>query len=129
MLRQKSHPHFGGTVRVDDFETEVKAMKMVCQQRSHLNVIRLFDDGTIVPNSLYYIDMELCDINLEQYINGIGTIVGFHRLRDWAKSEPDLFLITAIMQQLLSGLAFIHMQGQVHRDLKPRNGKLGSLSC
>jgi serine/threonine protein kinase len=108
---------------------EVDAMKELCQNESHLNVIRLLDHGVLVDESVYFIDMELCDISLEQYINGAGAIMGFHRLQNWKKLEPDIFLITAIMQQLLSGLAFIHKSGKVHRDLNPKNGKPYPLLC
>jgi len=34
--------------------------------------------------------------------------------------------IARIMKDISSGLAFIHLQGEIHRDLKPRNGMPGS---
>lgn len=104
-------------------------MKALCHKESHLNIIHLLDHGVLVDKSVYFIDMELCDISLEQYMNGTSAIMGFHRLQDWKKLEPNIFLITAIMQQLLSGLAFIHKSGKVHRDLNPKNGRLHPLLC
>jgi len=89
-------------------------------------MIQYVADGMILANSIYFIDMELCDINLSQYINGSHGVTGIHGLPPWKKEEPDIFLITAIMQQLISALAFIHKEDKVHRDLDPRNGKAPS---
>lgn len=67
--------------------------------------------------------MELCDINLEEYLQ--GKQIGIRGLIDWdtaRKERQHQFLIIAIMQQLLSGLAFIHGHDEVHRDMAPQNG-------
>lgn len=67
--------------------------------------------------------MELCEINLEEYIQ--GRVTGIRGLVDWQtvfKEGQAEFLILAIFQQLLSGLAFIHGYNEVHRDMAPQNG-------
>lgn len=92
-------------------------------RESHTNIIRYIADGSIVENASYFIDMELCHINLNEYMKGSRDVKGIYGLPRWNSEKPDVFLITAIMQQLLSGLAFIHKYGKVHRDLDPRNGK------
>ena len=114
---------------MEDYKNEVAAMKTLCN-KSHTNMIQYIADGSIVSNpaeSFHFIDMELCDINLNQYINGTLNVAGIHGLPVWNKENPDIFLITAIIQQLLSGLAFMHKEDKVHRDLDPRNGKVSSI--
>lgn len=37
---------------------------------------------------------------------------------DW----PSIMKIWRIMEDITSGIAFIHFHKEVHRDLKPRNG-------
>jgi serine/threonine protein kinase len=106
---------------MEDYRNEVEVMKTLCN-KSHTNMIQYIGDGMIV-SGFYFIDMELCDINLSQYINGTHNVAGVHGLPVWNKESPDVFLIIAIMQQLLSGLAFMHKKDKVHRDLDPRNGK------
>ena len=108
---------------IEDYRNEVDAMKTLCN-KSHTNMIQYIRHGTIVSDSIYFIDMELCDIDLSQYIKGTHSVTGVHGLPVWNKENPDIFLITAIMQQLLSGLAFMHKEDKVHRDLDPRNGKV-----
>jgi serine/threonine protein kinase len=74
-------------------------------------------------SAIYFIDMELCNINLEEYIQ--GTKAGVRGLIDWQTACIEgqrQFLIFAIMQQLLSGLAFIHDHDEVHRDMALQNG-------
>ena len=97
-------------------------MKTLCN-KSHINIIQYIADGAIVSDSSYFIDMELCDINLREYIEGTHDVTGVHGLPPWNKENPDIFLVTAIMQQLLSGLKFMHERDKVHRDLDPKNGK------
>jgi serine/threonine protein kinase len=104
-----------------DYKKEVENMKILCN-KSHKNIIQYIGDGIIAPTSFYYIDMELCDIDLSKYMNGGNNVIGVHGLPSWNKDDPDVFMIVAIMQQLLSGLAFMHKENKVHRDLDPTNG-------
>jgi serine/threonine protein kinase len=101
---------------------EARAITKLCRN-SHVNIIHVFEHGYLNSAS-YFIDMELCELNLEEYIRGRKT--GVYGLLDWAKAIKRghaIFLIVAIMQQLLSGLIFIHNHREVHRDLDPKNGK------
>ena len=98
-------------------------MNLLCRS-SHINIIDIYQHGVLQPpHTFYYIDMDLCDINLEQYIYSLKR--GIHGLMDWSlavEAGEGLFLICAIMQQLLSGLKFIHGHNEAHRDLNPQNG-------
>jgi serine/threonine protein kinase len=94
-------------------------MERLCKSE-HRNIIRIFEHGRVGDGAFYFIDMELCDINLEEYLEGTKT--GIRGLLDWKTAEAEgqcLFLLVAIMQQLLNGLAFIHGKDEVHRDLAP----------
>lgn len=114
---------FAGNISEEDINNEARAIEKLCKS-SHDNVINVIMHGRFNPTSAtYFIDMELCNINLEEYIQ--GTKVGIRGLIDWEtahKEEQRQFLIIAIMQQLLSGLAFIHRHDEVHRDMAPQNG-------
>jgi serine/threonine protein kinase len=70
-----------------------------------------------------FIDMELCGINLHEYIK---------EARSETKTKYPCFIqnvshamsaaqIWNIMRQIASGVAFIHSLDEVHRDLKPKN--------
>ena len=61
---------------------------------------------------LLLIQMELCDG---------PTLRTFLRRRDAAGDPVDWSVSIDLMQQLTSGLAHVHEQGLVHRDLKPTN--------
>lgn len=76
---------------------------------------------------MYYLDMELCDLNLDTYIRRDWTKPGLRRKVpnfvdvDNLPLEFQLAQIGDIMKDITSGVAFIHSQKEVHRDLKPKN--------
>jgi serine/threonine protein kinase len=97
----------------------------LCKPGSHKNVVEVFRVGDIVAQSrYYYLDMKVFDLSLDQYLR-----------RDWTNelSEKAPYLAgvdkspeslkTAqtqmIMQDIVNGVAFIHSQKEIHRDLKP----------
>jgi serine/threonine protein kinase len=105
---------FGNPEGRDDtqrsFENEVRVISKLCKSNSHANIVSVFRLGDVKDSALFYIDMELCDGNLEQFMRDRrGTI--------------ELNDVWNIMVQVTSGLAYIHSQGEVHRDMKPRNSK------
>jgi len=76
---------------------------------------------------LWFIDMERCDLNLEVYIlrdwtPKLHTIVPFFTAIDLCPTPEKINQVGEIMRDVVKGVAFIHSQQMIHRDLKPRNG-------
>ena len=71
--------------------------------------------------------MELCDGNLEEYILGKSPekfqFSSNPRLLGTSMFDNTILNVWDVMEQISSGLEFIHSKGEVHRDMKPRNGK------
>ena len=91
---------------------ESRAIAKLCAPGSHRNIVSVLRQGAVKDSGMYYIDMEFCDANLEQYIADFRS--------DGARGNMADTL--AIMTDIGNGTAYIHEQGEVHRDLKPRNG-------
>ena len=66
--------------------------------------------------------MQLCDINLDDYIYKPWPSELTAKSKFFVPEKPSIPVEWAILADLASGLAFIHSLGEVHRDLKPRNG-------
>jgi serine/threonine protein kinase len=113
-----------GDLTEDDVNNEMRAVDKLCRTNdTHPNIVTVFDYGRI-SQFIYFIDMELCDLNLERWI-----------YRSWdenaAKKMP--FLTTElpsrarvgqvwdIMEDITCAVAFIHSKLEIHRDLKPAN--------
>ena len=62
---------------------------------------------------LVFYDMELCNFNLQQYIYEPDTLNGMLML--------DMQMMLKIMKDVSRGLAFIHKNKKIHRDIKPQN--------
>jgi len=56
-------------------------MNFVRCKSNHPNIVQVFDYGQLIADGIFYFfDMELCEISLENYIQG-GTINGLIDLR------------------------------------------------
>jgi serine/threonine protein kinase len=109
-----------------ELRNEVRAVEKLCQPGVCCNVVSIYNHGRLQADSLhYFLDLELCDFNLEQYISGKWTPAlqpRVHNLTDCVKPDVKMAQIWKIMEDILGGLVFIHFKSEVHRDLKPRNG-------
>lgn len=90
--------------------------------KQHVNIVRVFTHGRIANFPYYYIDMELCDWDLSDYIASCQSKYEKYALSSKVLSSKDKMNQTFdILRDITSGVAFIHQQGKVHRDIKPQN--------
>lgn len=110
------------------------AVKIICWEENalrevqalsdffHPNIVRYYsvwDETTEYPCRVYnpegkflYIQMELCDSTLRQWINRYNDT-----LDDSKRREEGL----NVAKQILNGVEYIHSKKCLHRDLKPAN--------
>jgi serine/threonine protein kinase len=81
--------------------------------------------------SYHYLDMELCDINLESWIERKWTEETKKKLPYLTADSPSRMRMSQIwdvMEDVTSAVGFIHSQHEIHRDIKPRNSNGSQLS-
>ena len=61
-----------GFLTEKDVSTELQMIKFLLE-KSNPHIIRILDYGKLEVSRYYYIDMDLCAINLEQYMLGEVT--------------------------------------------------------
>src|SRR5271170_4748635 len=114
-------------------ESETRILLELHRAGDHGNIINILGHGwRPKPHSYFYIDMNLCDSNLHDYIYGTRLVeitqASLENNQSPVYTPRECPLLTklrntwAIMAHISDGLTFIHINGQVHRDLKPRNG-------
>lgn len=106
-------------------------MITICANGGHRNIVTILDHGVLPSSDYYFIDMEFCELNLGDYIDGKyptfdeGDTQPSRNL-EFVPKDSSLNLrmqnIWTIMSEITDGLMFIHDHQFVHRDLKPRNG-------
>jgi len=106
-------------VEMKAVNNEMRAIRKLCNGQ-HKNIVEVFKLGEFADSSYFFIDMELCDINLENYNKSVWTM---SLLADDESQRFREMVMWDIMTQISNGVSFIHGQGEVHRDLKPLNGK------
>lgn len=104
----------------EDIEDEASAIDRLRAPIPNKNVVHVFRHGWLKSHirpdgfqRVYYVDMELGRQSLEDYIH--------QRYHSVPPVHPQLHEIYGIIQQIASGITFIHQRGMVHRDLKPAN--------
>lgn len=69
--------------------------------------------------------MELCQLNLDAYIRSERDPSLLQQMQYLTiTKETKLVKAMSIMMQIADGVAYIHRKQEVHRDLKPPNGKV-----
>jgi serine/threonine protein kinase len=125
----------GHLLTVDDINREITALDSLYRTGGHDHIIELLDHGWLgIERFHYFIDMELADLSLAEYIAYIfddkplpASITfgdGFDPVFSSKHcNEPQrVHTIMTIGSQIAKGLEFIHQGELVHRDLKPANG-------
>lgn len=122
---------FASTTK-EDIRNEVRAITKICKTGTHQNIVSIIRHGSLSTSDYYFIDMELCDINLADYIVGKQSAIADGSIAPSVTNvalgiENRLSIInfqesSRIMIDITSGLEFLHQNNIVHRDLKPSNG-------
>jgi serine/threonine protein kinase len=108
---------------MENVENEVRAVEKLCKPGTHKNIVAVLRHGNL-HSSYYFLDMELCDLNLESWIERKWDQRIEPELRYFMANAPSrmrLGQIWDIMEDITIGAAYIHSKQEVHRDLKPRN--------
>ena len=105
MLRRSALPE-----KDSDISNELQTIDKLCKQNSHENIVTVYRYGQL--GEWCYIDMELCEFNLHQYIAATA---------ECSLPTLDTKILLKIMQDVSRGLAFIHENNIIHRDIKPEN--------
>ena len=91
-----------------------------------------------VDHSYYYLDMEYCSETLEERIHrnkNYERLTGIHSAMESPSTASAIpgptpaftsEQVLDILENICSGLQYLHQEELVHRDLKPRNGALPS---
>jgi serine/threonine protein kinase len=104
---------------VEDARKEMDIMSRLGTE--NINVIKLLQrEIGQLPTGESFLDMELCDLDLRQYLDNHKECQQWW-LHSLESGQRTMFIV-GIMQQLLNGLYYIQSFGLAHRDLKPDNG-------
>jgi serine/threonine protein kinase len=123
----------GNNITDDDIDKEVDVIAQICTTR-HGNIVQIPRHDWFSSGSIYFIDMELCALNLHDYIyrtqeytRRASVLSNNHTfVIEDASTHLKLINIWTIMDHVAQGLQFIHEKNYIHRDLKPLNSKLNS---
>jgi serine/threonine protein kinase len=117
---------------------EASAIIKLSAQGGHKHIINFLRLGELRHSAYYFIDMELCDLNLETFVhspspsptNPSESIPYFIRDRPPPIKAQQIW---NVMRQITCGTEYIHSLNLVHRDLKPANNmshfKIGLFMC
>ena len=105
---------------------EIRVINKLSENGGNPNIVTVLEHRWMGPGDIYVLDMELCELNLGQFIGGgYITAVGQHYFDPVPTGVvPECLTMWTIMRHITLGLEHIHGLRQVHRDLKPQNGTL-----
>lgn len=112
-----------GRIPKDEIEQEIKALKKLCRT-GHRNLVSVLSLGELPNSYLFFIDMELCQLSLQDYLYDPSTSKTDQPVPRFITDAPPPFRAQQIWQiiyDIANGVHFIHTSKMVHRDIKPSN--------
>jgi serine/threonine protein kinase len=110
----------GGGNTLEEILNEERAVVKLSQSGVK-NIVAVLQFGFLENSPNYYfLDMELCDINLGSYI--LGELPTEIHASFNVDASNRMVQVWKIMLDICNGVKFIHDHQEVHRDLKPNNG-------
>jgi serine/threonine protein kinase len=117
-----------------DIANEITVIEFIKSVNGHKNILEMFFHGWFKGAfRVYYIDMELAQTTLMEYIaafrtrtspfNFLNSALEPEFLSSNCTVEDRILNVWAIRKHLADGLVFLHGHGYAHRDIKPSNGK------
>jgi serine/threonine protein kinase len=108
-----------------EIERELRTLELLCIGENHPNIVAIIGTGRLPHTPLSYIDTELCDLTLRDYIQDqvMATMVD-SVFYSYGKIWPRLHVALSIFNDVTEGVSFIHTMDLVHRDIKPENRKV-----
>lgn len=103
-------------------EKEVHAIEKLCGPGTHVNIVEVLNHGLLSNYPYYFIDMELCDLTLQDFIYRQSPPNPSETMPYFAEGQSSVGQIWSIMSQIANGVEYIHQRQQIHRDIKPGNG-------
>lgn len=101
--------HATGRLRVDVLKEIDNVKLLLAGEIDTRHIVKVLKYG-LLSQDVYFIDMELCSKNLEDYIREERPKSGFECSKIWK-----------IMKDVTRGVESLHNHGLIHRDLKPAN--------
>jgi serine/threonine protein kinase len=115
-------------------ENESRIVSSLAERGGHPNIVAVLNQGWLVgAGGIYFIDMELGDLTLHDYIeyhtSSSSSMEGFPLplfstgfVQKSCSRFQRFHNIWIVGRDVVRGLEFLHSHDYVHRDLKPSNG-------